>query len=65
MVQQQPELMQKQVEEARRREEQLTRHLNELFKVFMQRFMVSQGENRAGPVIEQIGPEVRVQPPQP
>ena len=31
----------------------------------MQRFTVPQGENRAGPAAEQMGPEVRVQPPQP
>ena len=31
----------------------------------MQRFLVPQGENRAGPTVEQIGPKVREQPPQP
>ena len=31
----------------------------------MQRFPVPQGENRTGPAIEQMGPEIRVQPPQP
>ena len=31
----------------------------------MQRFPVPQGENRAGPAVEQMRPEVRVQPPQP
>ena len=31
----------------------------------MQRFPVPQGENRAGPAVKQMGPEVRVQPPQP
>ena len=31
----------------------------------MQRFLVLQGENGAGPAVEQIGPEVRVPPPQP
>ena len=31
----------------------------------MQRFLVQQGEDRAGPVVEQIGPEVGAQPPQP
>ena len=31
----------------------------------MQRFLVPQGENRAGPTVEQVGPEVREQPPQP
>ena len=31
----------------------------------MQRIPVPQGENRVGPVVEQMGPEVRVQPPQP
>ena len=28
----------------------------------MQRFPVPQGENRAGPAVEQMGLEVRVQP---
>ena len=31
----------------------------------MQRLPVPQGENRAGPTAEQMGPEVRVPPPQP
>ena len=31
----------------------------------MQRFPVPQGENRASPTTEQMGPEVRAQPPQP
>ena len=31
----------------------------------MQRFPVPQSENRAAPVAEQIGPKVRVPPPQP
>ena len=31
----------------------------------MQRFPVPQGENRAGPAVEQMGPKVRVQPSQP
>ena len=31
----------------------------------MQRFPVPQGENGAGPAVEQIGPEVRVPHPQP
>ena len=65
VVQEQAELMQKQAEEARRREEQLTRRQNELFEEFMKRFPVPQGENRAGPTGEQVGPNVRVQPPQP
>ena len=56
--------MQKQAEEARRREEELTRCQNELFEAFMQRFPVPQGENKTSPTGEQIGPEVRVQPPQ-
>ena len=64
VVQQQVEIIQKRVEEARNREEKLTRRQNQLFEAFMQRFP-PQGENRAGPAIEQIGPEVRVQPPQP
>ena len=65
VVQQQAELMQKQAEEAKRREEELTCHQSQLFEEFMQRFPVPQSDNRAGPVIEQVGPEVKVQPPQP
>ena len=57
--------MQKQAEEAIRGEEELTCRQNELFEAFIQRFSVPQGENRAGPAVEQVGPEVRVQPPQP
>ena len=59
MVQQQVELMQKQ-EEARKREEELTHYQNQLFEAFMQRFPIPQSENRAGPAVEQMGPEVRV-----
>ena len=40
------------------------RHQNPLFEAFMQRFLVSQDENRAGPTVEQMKSEVRVQPPQ-
>ena len=65
VVQQQAELMQKRVEEARKREEELTHRQNQLFEAFMQRFLIPQGENRAGPVVEQMGPVVRGQPPQP
>ena len=65
VVLQQAELMQKHVEEARRREEELTRRQNDLFEVFMQRNLVRQGENRAGLVVEQVEPEVRAQPLQP
>ena len=57
--------MQKQTEEARTRKEELTRCQNELFEAFMQGFLAPQGENRAGHVGEQVGPEVRVPPPQP
>ena len=57
--------MHQQAEEVRNREEELTCHQNELFEAFIQRFSVPQGENRAGPMVEQVGPEVRVQPPQP
>ena len=64
-MQQQIELMQKQAEEARKREEELTCCQNQLFEGFMQRFLVPQGENRAGLVIKQVGPEIREQPPQP
>ena len=63
VVQQQVELVQMQAEEARKREEELTRRQNQLFKVFMQRFPVPQGENVAGPAVELVGPEIRVQPP--
>ena len=31
----------------------------------MQRFPIPQGENKAGPTVQQMGPEIRVQPPQP
>ena len=65
VVQQQAEMIQKQAEEARNREEELTRCQNQLFDALMQRFPVSQGENRASPAAEQMGPEVRVPPPQP
>ena len=65
MVQQQAEMIQKQVEDARNREEELTRCQNQLFDVLMQRFLVPQDENRAGPAVEQIGPKVRAPPPQP
>ena len=41
------------------------RRQNQLFEAFMQRFPVPQGENKVGPIVEQMGPEVRVQPPQP
>ena len=57
--------MQKQAEEARKRKEELMQRQNQLFEVFMQRFPVPQSKNRAGPTVEQIGLEVRVQPPQP
>ena len=63
VVQQQAELMQKQAKEARKREEELTHRQNELFERFMQRFLVRQGEDRTGHVVEQVGPKVRVQPP--
>ena len=64
-MQQQAELMQKQVEETRKREEELTHHQNDLFEAFMQRFLVHQGEDRIGPTVEQVEPVVRAQPPQP
>ena len=57
--------MQRQAEEARKREEELTCRQNQLFEAFMQRFPVPQGENRVGLIVEQVGLEVRVQPPQP
>ena len=63
VVQQQVELMQRQAEEARRREDELTCHQNDLFEAFIQRFLVCQGEDREGPMVEQVEPEVRAQPP--
>ena len=65
VVWQQAELMQKQEEETKKREEELTRCQNDLFEALMQRFPVQQGEDRAGPAVEQVGPEVGAQPPQP
>ena len=44
--------MRKQADEAREREEELTHRQNQLFEVFMQRFLVPQGENRPSPVVE-------------
>ena len=64
-MQQQAEMIPKQAEEARNKEEKLTRRQNQLFEAFMQRFPVSQGENRASSAVEQMRLEVRVQPPQP
>ena len=64
-VLQQAELIQKQAEETRKIEEELTRCQNDLFEALIQRFLVRQGEDRAGPAIEQVGPEVKAQPPQP
>ena len=58
-------MIQKHAKEARNREEELTRRQNQLFDALMQRFPVPQGENRAGPAVEQMGPEVRVPLPQP
>ena len=57
--------MQKQAEEARKREDELMRLQNQLFKAFIQRFSVPQGKHRAGFAVEQVELEVRVQPPQP
>ena len=64
VVQQQAELIQRQAEEARKRDEHLARRQSQLFEAFMQRFPVPQGENMAGPTVESVGPEIRVQPPQ-
>ena len=64
-MQEQAELMQRQAEEARKREEKLTPRQNQSFEAFMHRLPVPQCENRAGPAVEQVGPEIRVQPPQP
>ena len=58
-------MIQKQVEEARIREDELTRLQNQLFDALMQRFPISQGENKASPAAERVGPKVRVPPPQP
>ena len=41
------------------------RRQNQLFEALIQSFPVPQDENRAGPAVEEMGPEVRVQPPQP
>ena len=65
VVKQQVELVQRQAEEAKKREKELTRDQNQLFEAFIQRFPVPQGENVAGPTVEPVGPEIRVQPPQP
>ena len=65
VIRQQAELIQKQAEETRKREEERTHCQNNLFKVLMQRFLVQQGEDRAGPAVEQVGLEVGAQPPQP
>ena len=65
VVQQQAKLMQKQVEDARRRENELIFHQNEMFEAFMQRILVCYEENRVGTVAEQPSPEVRPQPQQP
>ena len=65
VVRQQAEMIQKQADEARNREEELTCRQNQLFDVLMQRFPVPQGENRVVPAAEQMGLEVRVPPPQP
>ena len=46
--------MQKQAKEAREREEELAHHQNQLFGAFMQRFLVSQGENRPSLVVEYV-----------
>ena len=54
----QAELMQKQVEEARKREKELIRRKNDLFEAFMQRFLVQQSEDRAGPAAKQVEPKV-------
>ena len=64
VVQQQIELMQKQVEDAKIREEELICHKNEMFEVFMHRILARQ-KDRAGPVVEQPLPEVRPQPQRP
>ena len=52
--------MQKQAEDARRREEELTHCQNQLFEAFIQRFPVPLSENRVGPIVEKMGPEVMV-----
>ena len=59
------QVLQKQAEEAKKREEELTCHHNQLFEAFIRRFSVPQGENRVGPSIEQVGPKIREQHPQP
>ena len=57
--------MQKQIEDDRKREEELTCHQNAWFEAFMQRFSIHQGEDRVGPTVEQVELEVRAQSPQP
>ena len=53
-IQQQAELMQKQVGEAKEREEELAHCQNQLFEVFVQRFPIPQGGNRLGPIVEYV-----------
>ena len=45
-------MIQKQDKEARKREEELARHQNQLFEAFRQWFLVPRGGNRPGPVLE-------------
>ena len=54
VVYQQAELIQKQVEEAREREEELICRQNQLFEAFVQGVPFSQGGNRPGPVVEYV-----------
>ena len=53
-VQQQAELIRKQVGEAREREEELIHCQNQLFEAFVQRFSFPQGGNRPGPMVEYV-----------
>ena len=46
--------MQKQAEEAREREDELTRYQNQLFEAFMKKFPIPQGGNKPGPVVEHV-----------
>ena len=63
IVQQQTELIRKQAEDARIREEELTRRHNEMLGTLMQRLLARQG-NVAKPVAVQLVPEAAPLPQQ-
>ena len=58
-MQQQVKLMQKQAEDARRREEELAHHQNDMLEEFLQRFLVHQGDDITSPTAEQVEPNVK------